>query len=87
MVSSLGFVFLAGCFTLGILVMLNPPALMGPPGASGPRVAPASMSPEDFAFVITLYVLTGVCTLAACVLFVLGLIGLVRLLLSKTATH
>ena len=85
-VSSLGLIFLAGCFTLGILIMLNPPALAGPLAASAPPVERAPLSPEDIAFMVTLYILTGLCTLAAAVLFVLGLLGLVRALFSKTAT-
>jgi hypothetical protein len=85
MVASLGFIFLAGCFTLGILAIVKPQALWGPGVfAAGP---PAAMSSEEFAFMVTLYVLTGACVLAAGLLFFLGLTGLVRILLGNTPSN
>jgi hypothetical protein len=87
MAASLGFIFLAGCFTLGILVIVNPPGLAGPAGAPAAPAARADLSGQDFAFMLTLYALTGVCVLAAGLLFFLGLTGLVRILMGKTPSN
>jgi hypothetical protein len=79
-VASLGFFLLAGCFAIGILILLNPSSLNGKPPPSAP-----ALSAEETTFLITLYVLAGLSVVAAAVLFFLGLTGLVRILFGKTA--
>jgi hypothetical protein len=82
MSASLGFVLLAGCFAIGVLIVLNPSSLNGAPPPPGTTI---SLAPEEVTFVITLYVLAGLSVLAAAVLFCVGLVGLVRILYGKTA--
>ncbi len=79
MTASVGFFLLAGCFTLGILILLNPSSLNGKPAP-----APPDLSSSETALLFTLYGLAGACVLAAAILFVGGLIGLVRILYSRS---
>src|SRR5690349_11408209 len=76
MVASLGFFVIGGCFALGILVLLNPSGLNGNP-------APSALSGEETTLLVTLYVLAGLSVVAAAVLFLLGMVGLVRVLHGK----
>jgi hypothetical protein len=82
MSASFGFLLLAGCFAIGILIVINPSSVNGQP----PPDAFAARSPEELTFLVTLYILTGLSVLAAAVLFFMGLVGLVRILYGK-ATH
>jgi hypothetical protein len=80
--ASLGFFFLAGCFAVGILILLNPSSLSGAPPPPGSTLA---LSAEEVTFMVTLYILTGLSVLAAGILFFVGLAGLVRILFGKAA--
>jgi hypothetical protein len=79
--ASLGFFLLAGCFAIGILILLNPSSLNGKPPPSAPV-----LSAEELTFLITLYAFAGLSVLAAAVLFLLGLTGLVRILYGKAGS-
>ena len=82
MMASFGFFLLAGCFAIGILIVLNPSSLNGAPPPPGSSIA---LAPEEVTFLVTLYVLAGLSVLAAAVLFFVGLAGLVRILYGKAA--
>jgi hypothetical protein len=79
MVGSFGFFFLAGCFAIGILVLLDPASLNGAAATS-----PPVLSDQEATFLVTLYVLIGLSVLASGFLFFVGLVGLVRILYGKT---
>jgi hypothetical protein len=68
LVSSLFFVFFAGCFLIGVLGMLRP-FLFNPNLTNDPRI----LSSEEQILLWILYGLTFACLLGALILFVLGL--------------
>ena len=84
LLSSLGFFFLAGCFAMGILALVNPQSLNGPSPPTLPDAV--ALSSQQVTFLVTLYVLAGLSVLASSVLFFMGMVGLVRILYSKPPT-
>ncbi|HEV3024128.1 MAG TPA: hypothetical protein VGX76_16745, partial [Pirellulales bacterium] len=81
MAASFGFFLLAGCFAIGILILLNPSSLNGKPPPSAP-----ALSAEEMTLLVALYAFAGLSVLAAAVLFLLGLTGLVRILYGKAGS-
>jgi hypothetical protein len=78
LVAALGLILMGGCFLIGALVMVDPAILNTSPGP-GPQPAP-SWDPAGVYLFTTLNVLCGVCFVGAAILFVVGLVGLCRIL-------
>jgi hypothetical protein len=81
LLGSLAFVFLAGCFLLGVFMLVNPELFTGP--CPDDDVKPVTLTAEQRALMFTLYGVTSASFLASAVLFALGVRGLCSVLWGK----
>jgi hypothetical protein len=80
LVAALGLILMGGCFLIGALLMVDPAILNTSPG---PQPAP-SWDPAGVYLFTTLNILCGVCFVGAAILFVVGFLGLCRILFGAT---